>query len=105
MITYIDVDDTFMRSFGSKRIPMSGTLEYIRRLKETGAVLYCWSSGGGDYARQAARECGIEDCFEAFLPKPQALIDDLLFNQWRVLELHPNECRSEQGDRLLNLGL
>lgn len=102
MVIYVDVDDTFVRSFGSKRIPMSATLEYLRRLRERGATLYCWSSGGSEYARRAAEECGVADCFTAFLPKPQVLLDDVLFQDWRVLELHPNQCRSEAGDRLLS---
>ena len=33
-IIYIDVDDTFVRSIGTKRIPMPNVLRHIRELKE-----------------------------------------------------------------------
>lgn len=35
------------------------------------------SSGGSAYAQRSAEELGIVDCFTAFLPKPQLLIDDV----------------------------
>ena len=89
----MDVDETLIRNFGTKRIPMPNVVEHVRKLSEQGAVLYCWSSGGADYARTSAQELGIEACFEAFLPKPQILIDDLKLADWRYLrEVHPNSC-------------
>ena len=92
-IIYVDVDDTFVRSVGTTRIPMPATLRHIRALKEQGAQMYCWSSGGADYARSSAREFGVEDCFVAFLPKPQLLIDDQNINDWRDLKwIHPANC-------------
>jgi hypothetical protein len=30
----------------------------------------------GDCARDTAGELGVEDCFAAFLPKPDIIIDD-----------------------------
>lgn len=72
---------------------MTGMIEHIRELKEQGAFLYCWSSGGAEYAEGSAKEFGIADCFEGFLPKPELVIDDMAFHQWRNLsEVHPNEC-------------
>ena len=101
MIVYVDVDDTLVRSFGSKQIAMTATQEYVRRLKQAGATLYCWSSGGAEYARRAADQAGLADCFVAYLPKPQVLLDDVLVQDWELLQLHPNECRSSAGDDLL----
>ena len=50
----------------------------------------CWSSGGASYARQSAKEFGIEHCFQAFLPKPNLMIDDQSVADWRLcLEVHP----------------
>jgi len=90
-IIYIDVDDTFVRSIGTKRIPMPNVLRHIRELKAQGALLYCWSSGGGEYALQSAREFGVEECFEAFLPKPHFIVDDQEPNCWRGFRVvHPN---------------
>ncbi len=92
-IIYVDVDDTFVRSVGTKRIPMPATIRHIRALKEQGAQMYCWSSGGAEYAQSSAREFGIEDCFTAFLPKPQILIDDQNIGDWRDLQwIHPASC-------------
>lgn len=101
MIVYVDVDDTLVRSFGSKQIAMSATQDYVRKLHQAGATLYCWSSGGADYARRVASEAGLADCFLAFLPKPQVLVDDVLVEKWELQQLHPNECQSTLGDELL----
>lgn len=99
LVIFVDVDDTLVRSFGSKRIVMSSTVDTVRRLRAEGAVLYCWSSGGGEYARESAREAGVEDCFEAFLAKPDVLIDDVPVTRWRMVELHPNEAATvAEGD-------
>ncbi len=100
-IVYVDVDDTLVRSFGSKRIPMSEMVSLIPKLAEQGATLYCWSSGGAAYARSTAEELGIAECFTAFLPKPQMLIDDVSIAQWNLTELHPNECRGVDLAELL----
>lgn len=82
-IVYFDVDDTLVRSVGSKRIPMPRVVERVRKLHEEGALLYLWSSGGAEYARQSALELGIADCFVAFLPKPNLIIDDQVPSDWR----------------------
>ena len=90
---YIDVDETFVRNYSTKRIPMPEVIKHIRKLKEQGAILYCWSSGGSEYAKNSASEFGIEECFEAFLPKPQVVLDDQAISDWRNLfYVHPNEC-------------
>ena len=96
---YVDVDETLIRNFGTKRIPMPNVIEHVKQLHEQGAILYCWSSGGADYARESAEELNIQYCFEAFLPKPQLLIDDMKLADWRVLEeIHPNSCEGKSLD-------
>ncbi|MCU0541300.1 MAG: DUF705 domain-containing protein [Oscillatoriaceae cyanobacterium Prado104] len=96
---YVDIDDTLVRSYGSKRIPIIATIEHIKELKKQGATLYCWSSGGAEYAKNSARELGILEIFEAFLPKPQMLLDDLEINSWRgTIQVHPMSCRSKSLD-------
>ena len=59
LVVYVDVDDTLVRSVGSKRIPMVAVVEHVRALEDGGAVLYCWSTGGAAYAESTARELGI----------------------------------------------
>ncbi|MCA9570314.1 MAG: DUF705 domain-containing protein [Myxococcales bacterium] len=100
LVVFVDVDDTLIRSFGSKRIAMSHAVERVRQLHADGVQLYCWSSGGGDYARESAREVGLEGCFLGFLPKPHVLIDDVLVERWPLVELHPNEAASVATDDL-----
>lgn len=93
LIIFVDVDDTFVRSFGTKRIPIRATIEHLKAIKSKGADLYCWSSGGAEYARSSAKEFGIEDIFTAFLPKPHVFIDDMEISEWRnSLQMHPNRC-------------
>jgi len=100
-VIFVDVDDTLVRSFGSKRIPMTPMVERIAALKAAGAALYCWSSGGAAYAEASARERGIHDCFTAFLPKPHVLIDDVSITSWKLIQLHPNECLSASVEKIL----
>ena len=102
-VIYVDIDDTLIRSFGSKRIPMTPMVERVKELKDAGATLYCWSSGGAEYARSSATELGIESCFTGFLPKPDILLDDMRLQRWRIREYHPNECLSLSIEQLLVL--
>jgi hypothetical protein len=96
MAIYVDVDDTFIRSAGTKRIPIPAIIAHIRSFHEQGATLYCWSAGGADYARQSAEESRIAHCFTAFLPKPNLLLDDQNPADWpRCTLIHPATCTSE----------
>ena len=96
LIVYVDVDDTLVRSHGTKRVPMPVVVEHVRALRREGAELYCWSSGGGEYARASAEELGIADCFMAFLPKPHLLVDDQPIAEWRrFLHVHPSNCGAQ----------
>jgi predicted HAD superfamily phosphohydrolase YqeG len=93
---FVDVDDTFVRSYGTKRIPITATINYLKNLKKAGATLYCWSTGGADYAQQSAEEFEIANLFTAFLPKPQILIDDQSIQNWKkLLQVHPLSCSNK----------
>lgn len=82
-VIYIDVDDTLIRSVGTKRIPIPSVIAKIRALHEEGASLYLWSSGGAEYARASAAELNLEHCFTAILPIPDIYLDDQPVNEWR----------------------
>jgi len=82
-VVYVDVDDTLVRSAGTKRLPIPSSVAKVRALHASGATLYLWSTGGAEYARATASELGIADCFAGFLPKPTAIIDDQHFAEWR----------------------
>jgi hypothetical protein len=95
LIVYVDIDDTLVRSVGSKRIPMVAVIEHVKSLYQPGVTLYCWSTGGAEYARSSAQELGIEHCFTAFLPKPNIILDDQSPSTWpRLLHIHPAEAPS-----------
>ncbi len=85
-VVFVDVDDTLVHSVGAKRIPMPAVVASVRALHEQGTALYLWSSGGAEYAHQSAVELGIEGCFVAFLPKPDAYIDDQSVSEWRFCQ-------------------
>lgn len=82
-VVFVDVDDTLVRSFGRKRIPVTPVIERVRALHGEGFSLSLWSSGGAAYARESAVELGIEECFVAFLPKPHVYVDDQPVHAWR----------------------
>jgi len=82
-VVFVDVDDTLVRSVGTKRVPMPAVVARVRQLHAEGVALYLWSSGGADYARTSAVELHLEHCFVAFLPKPDAYLDDQSVDEWR----------------------
>lgn len=93
LVVYVDVDDTLIRTAGTKRIPVSGVVEHVALLHAEGATLFCWSSGGAEYAREVATELRIAHCFKAFLPKPHVILDDQEVGKWRRLaQVHPGRC-------------
>ena len=75
-VIYVDVDDTLIRTVGTKQIPMPASVDFVRRMHAAGHTLYCWSRGGGDYSRDVAASLAIADCFVGFLPKPDVVLDD-----------------------------
>ena len=90
---FVDVDDTLVRSVGSKRIPIPAVIRHVRDLHSQGAILYCWSAGGAEYARRTAEEFGIASCFTTFLSKPNVMIDDQNPMEWkRTVLIHPSNC-------------
>ena len=91
-VVYFDVDDTLVRTVGTKRVPIPAVVERVRALHADGVTLYLWSSGGAEYARSTAAELGISSCFAEFLPKPTHIVDDQHITEWRDLtHLHPNQ--------------
>lgn len=100
-VVFIDVDDTIVRSAGSKQIPISSSIQVVRELHQRGVALYLWSSGGAEYAQTTARDLGIEACFVGFLPKPNAIIDDVPLATWPLQEFHPNEAASLNAEEFV----
>ena len=96
LAVYVDVDETLLRHYGTRQIPIPSVIKQVKALHKQGAELYCWSSMGAVYARQCAETCGIAHCFQAFLPKPQVIVDDQQPRAWRkILHVHPSQCSSQ----------
>ncbi len=96
LIVYVNVDATLVRNVGRSRVPIPGAIAHVRELAARGAELYWWSSGGAEYARDSAREVGLEGVFAAFLPKPQVMLDDQRVEAWRrLVQVHPLSCPGE----------
>jgi hypothetical protein len=104
LVVYVDVDDTLLRSAGTKTMPMPRVLEHVKGLADSGAELYCWSAAGAEYARSTAHKLGIEHCFVSFLPKPNVAIDDQEFSAWkRFAVVHPLNAVSKTVDECWKL--
>lgn len=94
LVFYVDIDDTLIRSFGSKRIPISRMVEHVRYLAAQGCKIYLWSRAGDEYVRQTAIELELLDIVTACLSKPNIVIDDEnLFE--KISYFHPNEAASK----------
>lgn len=90
---YVDVDDTLVRSFGSKQIPIPVAIQYVRDMFQAGNKLFCWSRGGAEYSRAVASKLEIEECFVCFLPKPDVVLDDRMTECLKHCEfIHPNNA-------------
>ena len=83
-VVYVDVDDTLVRSAGTKRIPIPTAIERVRSLHREGAVLYLWSAAGAAYAESTAKELAIATCFAGFLPK---LPSSSMIRRWQSGEV------------------
>jgi phosphoglycolate phosphatase-like HAD superfamily hydrolase len=70
---FVDVDLTLVDHNGRL---IEGAETALRSLKRRGCHLYLWSNGGAQYARAVAERHKLSDLFEAFVPKPDVLIDD-----------------------------
>lgn len=83
MIVYVDVDDTLVRWCGSKCIPRVSVIDKIKQRAKDGDRLFLWSRAGDEAAARVAEELGITELFEAILPKPEHIIDDEPFADWK----------------------
>ena len=57
-------------------------VEHLKGLEHQGCGLFAWSTHGAEAARGYAIEAGIEGLFEAFLPKPNVLLDEEAPDEW-----------------------
>lgn len=98
---YLDAEDTLVSALADKSIPRERLVGRVRELAQKGAGLYLWSRNGAERARQVAVELGVEDCFRAFLPKPQVLIDAEALEDWSLSEIHAAAFNSVRLEDIL----
>lgn len=72
-----DCDGTLMNLDGTMNTRL---VDFAKSLITAGFVVYVWSGGGVQYARDIARGCGIEGATVVFKGdvKPDICIDDML---------------------------
>lgn len=102
-IVYIDIDDTLIRSFGSKQIPITHSISHLKKLFNNGFEIYLWSSGGEEYCKNVAKNLGIYEYIKSFLPKPNVYIDDQKFDEWKLCKhYYPGEVDKMTNDFNIN---
>lgn len=86
---FVDVDNTLLAATGIVNEPL---IEFIRQKKSQGCVFVLWSMRGKQAALDVARYLEIEDCFDAIVAKPSAIIDDFGWqwvSKWNIKAFHP----------------
>lgn len=84
---------------------MPAVIAQIHRLKAEGVTLYLWSSGGSEYCKSTAQELSIVECFEGFLPKPTAYVDDQPVHEWKLCKhLYPSQAEDATLRKWTNSG-
>ena len=72
LVVYVDVDDTLVRSAGTKRMPIPSVVAHVKELAKADAELYCWSTAGAEYALS---EDGIDDLHDEALLGARQVLD------------------------------
>jgi phosphoglycolate phosphatase-like HAD superfamily hydrolase len=70
---YIDVDGTLI-DIDNKIY--KGVEKVLKRFKNLGYTLICWSHGGREHAKDICQRHNIDSFFTHFLDKPDILVDD-----------------------------
>lgn len=78
----VDAENTFIKGLENKLMPNPFIINKIRELYQNGAILYCWSAQGEDFARDTAEILGVEHCFTGFFPKPDVMVETSE-NDWK----------------------
>jgi phosphoserine phosphatase len=87
-VVYFDIDGTILTDEGH---PNPRVLTLLSFLHRHGSRIYLWSAGGDDNCRTVAARCGITHLITAFLPKPVISVDDMRYDDYVFLKLHPKD--------------
>jgi hypothetical protein len=87
-VAYFDIDGTLVTDDGD---PNEHVLALMKFLHEQKVRIFLWSAGGDDNCRRVAGKYGIESMIEAYLPKPVISVDDMRYDDYVFLKLHPDD--------------
>jgi hypothetical protein len=87
-VAYFDIDGTLVTEEGH---PNEQVLALMKYLHEQKVRIFLWSAGGDDNCRRVAALYGIEAMIEAYLPKPVISVDDMRYDDYVFLKLHPDD--------------
>jgi predicted HAD superfamily phosphohydrolase YqeG len=93
-VAYFDIDGTLI---DDDHLPNESVLSLLSYLHRSGARIYLWSAGGDEHCRDVAARYGIEAMISAYLPKPVISVDDLRYDDYVFLKLHPEDLSPKQG--------
>ena len=87
-VAYFDIDGTLVNDDNE---PNQHVLSLLFYLYERKCRIFLWSAGGDDNCRKVASRYGIESMVEAYLPKPVISVDDMRYDDYVFLKLHPSD--------------
>ncbi len=85
-VVYIDIDGTIVTEEGT---PNEHVISLMNYLHKKNAEIYLWSVGGKQNCKTVAERYNIEHLVVAYLPKPMISIDDMQYDDYVFLKLHP----------------
>jgi hypothetical protein len=91
-VAYFDIDGTLLTD---DHVPNVQVLALLDHLHQRGMRIFLWSAGGEGNCREAAALCGIENLISGFLPKPVISVDDMHYDDYVFLKLHPADLDPE----------
>lgn len=87
-VVFIDIDGTIVTDAGT---PNEHVLSLMKYLKDRNATIYLWSVGGTENCTRVAKKYQIEYMIKDYLPKPMISIDDMHYDDYVFLKLHPDQ--------------
>jgi hypothetical protein len=87
-VAYFDIDGTLVTEDGHPNEHVLALMHFLHGQK---VRIFLWSAGGDDNCRRVAAQYGIEAMIEAYLPKPVISVDDMRYDDYVFLKLHPDD--------------
>ncbi|MDX2018949.1 MAG: HAD family hydrolase [Deltaproteobacteria bacterium] len=87
-VAYFDIDGTLVNDDNEPNVHVLSLLTYLHARQ---CRIYLWSAGGDDNCRKVAERYGIASLVSAYLPKPVISVDDMRYDDYVFLKLHPRD--------------